>query len=64
MKEKLPRRLYNAVILRRSEKKILYKTLDKAKEILVEIQSNWEYRSMDVPGEALKAYPAEPDQIL
>jgi len=40
----------NAVRLRRAEKKILFRTLQKARSVLKQVQSNWDFRSMDVPG--------------
>jgi hypothetical protein len=45
------------VILRRGEKKILYKTLTKAKNAIKRVQQGWDLRTMDVPGSNLKVTP-------
>jgi len=62
----LTRRQRNAVILRRGEKKILTQTLNKARGALQQVESNWEHRSMDIPGtDSLRTTLINPgDEIL
>ena len=49
-KKDLPPRVRNAIVLRRGEKKILVATLEKAKEMWVEVKKRWNFREMDIPG--------------
>jgi hypothetical protein len=45
----LPRNLYSAIIIRRSEKSILRSVLKMAKMKMEDVKSSWNFRSMDIP---------------
>ena len=50
LETEISKRLRNAIILRRAEKKILLRTLKTAKSIKKQVQSKWDMRTMDIPG--------------
>jgi len=57
LKETLSSRHRNAVILRRGEKRILFKTLQRARSALGQVENQWDFRSIDILNEkALKNF--------
>jgi len=50
LKTSLTTRMRNAVIYRRGEKKILLKTLERARVAFDGVKSKWDMRTMDIPG--------------
>jgi len=64
LKTELKPRHRAAVLLRRGEKRILSQTLNTARSAVDHVKKNWNYRTMDIPGEHMRTTLVDPSEEI